>query len=222
VDRSTFFADYARQMYPPAIARDVAEALGHLDQAEGHLQKVLGQATQIELWGDPFDPQQLKRSGEHREDLRQVRLHAEEADERLQRALALQPERGELASNLVGARLLNFAALKFLYPLEMVEMWEKLGPRPTDDQIWTQWESEVYDQSHGRVPDLMGGISELRAHYRAAWLGEYTPFRLAFALGRWDAEYEYWRCMQEKFQGFFRHYKQGDALPSLDSFRPAQ
>jgi hypothetical protein len=222
VDRSTFFSDYARQMYSPAIARDVAEALGHLDQAEGHLQKVLGQATQIELWGDPFDPQQLKRSGEHREDLRQVRLHAEEADERLQRALALQPERSELGSNLVGARLLNFAALKFLYPLEMVEMWEKLGPRPTDDQIWTQWESEVSDQSHGRVPDLMGGISELRAHYREEWLGEYTPFRLAFALGRWDAEYEYWRRMQEKFQGFFRHYKQGDPLPALDSFRPAQ
>ena len=37
---------------------------------------------------------------------------------------------------------------------------------------------------------LMDRITELRPDYTVAeWLEEYTPYRLASALGRWDAEY---------------------------------
>lgn len=221
VDRGAFFSDYARMRYPASIAREVAEALSLLDQAENHLQKVLGQSTQLEVWRDPFEPAALQRSAERREDLRLTRLDAETADEHLQRALAFQPNFGELQSHLVGARLLNFAALKFLYALEMTERWKELGPKLSGEQLWYDWESEVVYADHGRLPDLMDAITELRTDYRTAWLAEYTPYRLGTALGRWDAEYEYWRRMQEKFRGFFARHQEGEPLPPMDTFSKA-
>jgi hypothetical protein len=73
----------------------------------------------------------------------------------------------------------------------------------------------VIEQNHGRIIDLMEAIGELREDYRSAWLSEYTPYRLATALGRWDGEFQYWRAMQERLRAFSRTRKDGDPLPPL-------
>jgi len=218
VDRAEFFSDYARLMYPAAIAPEVALALEKLSEAEVHLQKVLGQDTMVALWNDPFAPAELKRTAERREDLRQARLLAEEAQEHLYRALAVGGDAKTLNSLLLGSRLLDFAGLKFLTAIEVAERWRELSPRPTSEQWWNEWESEVVYQSHGRLADLMDAIMELREVYRSAWLAEYTPYRLGAALGRWDAEYEYWRRIQARFQAFAESFHEGDTLPPLESF----
>jgi hypothetical protein len=70
--------------------------------------------------------------------------------------------------------------------------------------------------------DLMDEITELRRIYRANWLAEYTPYRLGKALGRWDAEYEYWRGLQARFEALSREYKRGRPLPPLDSITKAR
>jgi len=222
VDQAQFFSDYAHLMYPVAVAPEVASALDKLARAEVQLQKVLGQATMVRLWDDPFAAASLKRSAEHSEDLRQTRLLAEEAQENLRRALALGGDPTTLNSLLLGASLLDYTGLKFLNTLEMADRWRNLSPRLTSEQLWYEWESEVVYQSHGRLADLMDAITELREVYRSAWLAEYTPYRLASALGRWDAEYEYWRKMQAKLRSFTDSFHEGDPLPPLDSFRPVQ
>jgi hypothetical protein len=63
----------------------------------------------------------------------------------------------------------------------------------------------------------MDGIMGLREAFRAGWLAEYSSYRLAAALGRWDAEYEYWRRLQERFRVFSTDFREGDTLPPLDT-----
>jgi hypothetical protein len=217
MDRTHFFSDYASVMYPPATAPEVAAALESLAKAEVSLQKVLGQETMLELWKDPFTPAALKHSAEHREDLRQTRLLAEDAEEHLLRALARGADPAALNSLLIGSRLLDYAGMKFQYAVEISERWRDLGPHPTGDQFWVLFESEVTTSDHARLADLMDAISELREPYRNAWLQEYMPYRLASALGRWDAEYEYWRRLQARFRAFLASYPSGEPLPSLEA-----
>jgi hypothetical protein len=69
--------------------------------------------------------------------------------------------------------------------------------------------------------DMMDGITETKEGYRAAWLEQYTPYRLGTALGRWDAEYEFWRQAQVKFEDLRTTFKTGDALPTLQQLTSA-
>jgi hypothetical protein len=45
---------------------------------------------------------------------------------------------------------------------------------------------------------------------------EYTPYRMGSALGRWDAEYQYWRGVHDRLRHFNDTTHEGDVLPSLD------
>jgi hypothetical protein len=102
---------------------------------------------------------------------------------------------------LIGARLLDYAGQKFQTPPELIDLWTRIGKtRPDADKWWNEWESQVVYQDHSRIVDLMDAITELRPLYRAKWLDQYYPYRLASALGRWDAEYEYWRRFQQRLQ----------------------
>ena len=218
VDRQHFFTDYARLLYPSNISTDVATALERLSQSETELQKVLGESTQFALWEDPFFPTYLKSLAQNQEHLRQTRLLAEEAESHLYPALASAPSATALSSLLVGARLLDYAGQKFQTPPELIEMWRQIGTtRPDNDKWWNEWESQVVYQDHSRIVDLMDAVTELRPLYRAEWLDEYSPYRLGSALGRWDAEYEYWRRCQKLLQQFSDSSHEGDALPRLET-----
>jgi hexosaminidase len=219
MDKATFFSDYARLMYPPAVVSDVATALDDLRQSESELQKVLGGETMIAMWRDPFNPQILKECTADQNDLRQTRLLAEDAETHLDRAISLGGDKTTLESLRFGSRLLDYAGQKFQTPPELEDLWRRLGPtRPADEAWWNEWGSMTIYQDHSRLVDLMDAITELRAQYRAAWLAEYTPYRLASAIGRWNAEYEYWRRMQSRLLTFSESSHQGDRLPALSSF----
>jgi len=217
VDRANFFSEYARLLYPPNISIDVASALTNLAQAETELQKVLGEATMTALWEDPFYPAHLPGLLRNQDHLRQERLLAEEAESNLDHALASGADPISLNSLLIGSRLLDYAGQKFQTPSDLIDLWRRVGAkRPDPDTWWNEWESQVVYQDHSRIVDLLDAITELRAAYRAEWLEEYTPYRLGSALGRWDAEYEYWRKFQQRLQQFSDSSHEGDALPPLE------
>ena len=75
----------------------------------------------------------------------------------------------------------------------------------------------LWDQ-HSRAADLMDEIGELRDIYRERWDAEYTPYRRATALARFDAELEYWRRFQARVWEFGRTFRQGANWPALESF----
>jgi hexosaminidase len=221
MDRQQFFADYARITYPASISTDVATALDKLSQSETELQKVLGEPTQSAMWEDPFASTYFKALAVNQGHLRQTRLLAEEAETRLYHALASGADPTTLNSLLVGARLLDYTGQKFQTPPELVDLWKRIGTtRPDADKWWNEWESQVVYQDHSRIVDLMDALMELRPLYRAEWLDEYSPYRLASALGKWDAEYEYWRRFQQRLQQFSDSSHEGDVLPPLEKLAP--
>ncbi len=218
VDRQNFFAGYSELTYPSAVAPEVAQALKDLEASELALQKAIGDDTMLALWRDPFAPAMLKQSTDHLGDLRQTRLLAEDAATRLDQALSEGGDPVTLQCLLVGSRLLDYAGERFQTAPELEKMWRSLGPkRPKDDEWWNNFESQVTYQDHSRIIDLMDAITELRPQYRAAWLDEYTAYRLDSALVRWDAEAEYWRELQDRFRTFSDSSHEGQSLPPLET-----
>lgn len=219
MDRANFFSNYAVLMYPANAAPDIASALANMNQAELDLQKVLGnEQTMLALWRDPFFPAYYKRLPAHQMDLRATRLHAEQAETALFHALNLGADPALLNSLMIGSELLDYAGQKFQTPVELSEMWGKLGPRrPDPESWWNNWESMVTHPDHSRLFDLMDRITNLRPDYRAEWLREYTPYRLGTALGRWNAEYQYWYGVHDKLEKFDATTQAGSILPPLDT-----
>ena len=124
MDRAHFFADYSAAVYGGRPAANVAAALEALDDAQQAMASAVGSEDMFRLWDDPFAPQTLSRVRAHVQDLRKARLKAEEAQERLQAVSTQYPE--SLASLLLGARLLDYAGMKFLYAVEIADIFAKL------------------------------------------------------------------------------------------------
>lgn len=202
-------------MYPRQAAPFAAEAYVELNAAEQSLQAAVGQETQHAAWENPFAPRVLAGVRGHRNDLSACRLHAEAAEEALYRALAVDSSDEELRTALVGAQLLDYTGMKYLYALEMEDAWATLRPRPARQQLIDVLNQGISSQVHSRTEDLMVAISELQESYRQAWLAQYTSYRLREALGRWDAEYEFWRSMQARLQDLEMDFRDHSILPSL-------
>jgi hypothetical protein len=171
------------------------------------------------LWDDPFAPDRLQRARAHLPDLRKARLAAEDAQERFARAQALQADSYSIPSLLLGARLADYAGLKFIYAVEIADIFARLGPGATRADISFWLDRQASARNHGRVGDLMDLISELKDEYRRAWEAEYTPYRLGSALGRFDAEYAYWLHVQVRLRDIQRNFQEGNPLPPVDSLR---
>jgi hexosaminidase len=217
MDRTSFFSDYARLMYPAAVASDLASALSNMAIAETDAKKLLGEQSMFALWEDPFFPTYYKKLAEHLEDLHQTRTHAEQAEAALLHAKAFGADPTTINSLLIGSELLDYAGEKFQTPLDLAAIWARIGPTRPDAEIWwNEWESQVTHYDHSYVTDLMDRITDLKPAYRSEWLEEYAPYRLGAALGRWDAEYQYWRGVHEKLRHFNDSTKVGDPLPPLN------
>jgi len=215
VDRARFFSEYSEQVYPDERSKNVASGLEEITQAELHLQKALGQETMTVMWRNPFTPAILQRCEEHRDDLRQARLLAEQAQVDFGRALAA-PDATGLASLLLGSRLIDYAGMKFLYAVEIAGGWRALGTSPSPNRLREEFIERVASQQHGRLVDLMDLLTELRPQYQQAWMSEYTPYRLGETLLRWDAEAQYWLRLQSRLEVYGEGYKQGP-LPQLET-----
>ncbi len=217
MDPNTFFSDYAAVMYPQSVAPEVASALENMSKAETEIQKLLGDQTMFALWWDPFFSAHYKTLPAHREDLHQARIHAEQAETFLFRAKQLGADPTTINSLMIGSQLLDYAGQKFQTALDLSDLWSKMGPkRPSSERWWNEWESQVTHYDHSFVVDLMDRITGLRPAYRDEWLAEYAPYRLGSALGRWDAEYQYWRGVHGKLREFNDITHEGDPLPPLE------
>jgi len=220
MNRAHFFSDYAASFYTAPVTAEVAPALEALAKAQQLLEEVLGSETIFRLWDDPLTAERLARLAAHRESFRNIRLLAEDAEEHLARALSLKEDDYSIPGLLVGARMLDYAGMKYIYALEIAGYFNTLGSHPSraDVQFYLGWESSA--RNHGRIMDLMDEISDLREVYRSAWLSEYTDHRLGSVMGRWNAEYEYWRRLQTRLWDVLHAFKDGDTLPTLEELRP--
>ena len=217
ISRDEFYDLYARIMFP-GHDKPVAAALRAVSEANAGLEKALGGRSMHRLWADPLDPANLARSRKHADLLRQSRLRAEDAQEALLQALDAGADRS-LEPLLFGARLLDYAALKNIYALEMEDYHRYVSADPRRNKYSLLFRVESAEQNHSRAMDLMDALSELRRDYERLWLEEYTPFRMGTALSRWTAEQEYWRVLQERMLALYWTFPEGGPMPPLDTFR---
>lgn len=220
LDPAAFFAVYASQRYKGDAAPRVAAALAALSDSRDALAKVVGDATMHRFWEDVLDPARLEKFAAHRDDLRRSRLRAEDAMESLMHAAEAMPADYTLPSLQLAAGMLDYLGMKCLYAVEMADYFRRAGPHPSSDELYLALRLEASAQNHGRIGDLMDTVTSLESDYEQAWRQEWTSYRLGSALGRWDAEYQYWRGLQARLDSFAGHFKKGDTLPPLDSFRP--
>ncbi len=220
VDADSYFSEYCRQMYPAAVAAEVAPALEELSSAEQIFSKVLEGPTIHRMWADPLDPVRLERLQANRDELRKARLLAESAQLRLRRALRMKGDPASLQSLLLGARMFDYLGMKSLYATEWAEYFRQLKDNPDPELASFYLNTQIAAKDHGMLADLMDAITELREEYREAWLEESTNYRLGTALARWDAECEYWRAMQARVFQVVRSHKKAEPFPSIESIRP--
>ncbi len=219
VDRSAFFSTYSRLTYAEPVASEVGPALEALSKARERLAEAIGSDTLLRLWDDALEPQRIEKSAAHREQLREGRLLAEDALERIGRALESAPGDDTLASLRLAAGMLDYLGMKYQYGVDIAEFFRRAGPHPSSKEIWLYLQYEISFEDHGHVADLMDTITGLRDEYEQAWDREWTAYRRRSALGRWDAEYEYWRAFQARLNAFTERMKPGDPMPPLESFR---
>ncbi|HKT12295.1 MAG TPA: family 20 glycosylhydrolase [Terriglobia bacterium] len=217
VDRSKFFSDYSRLMYPDAISAEVASALRDVTECESRLAMAVGDETGPQLWDDPFTPEKLSKIRAHLADLHAARVAAEDAQVHLSRALGLPGDHTMLPELLVEARLADYAGMKYLYADQISGFWQKLGKQPKPEDL-DFYGGEIYSHDHSRIADLMDIIGDLQDPYRAAWQQEYSPYRLQRVMGRLNAEFLYWWTIKKRLEYFVDHFHRGETLPPLDSF----
>ena len=217
VGRSQFFSDYAELVYPASIAKEVSSGLQSLSEAEARLADAIGEETGPQLWDDPFASNRLSRIHAHLKDIHAARLAAEDAQMYLGMALQEHVNHLALPELLLEARLADYATMKFLYADQISGFWQQLGksPKPSDLSFYS---GEIYSHDHSRIADLLDTIGGLQEPYCAAWLDEYTPYRLRRIMARFDGELDYWWTVKKRLEYFENHFRSGDTLPPLDSF----
>ena len=220
VGQDQFFSDYARQMYPPAVAAEAAAALTALAKSQETFSTALGGPTMLRFWDDPFEPSRLKRLQEQEKELRQARLWAEEAEAHLAKALELRGDPASLSSLLLGARMLDHLGMKNLHAVEIAGYFRMLGPGAPREKVNLLLRIQTASHNHGLIQDLMDSTTELKELYRQTWMAEYQTYRLGTALGKWDAEFQYWWAMQKEIQDVVGGLEPGEPVPPLESFRP--
>jgi hexosaminidase len=220
IERGSFFSDYARLMYPDAAAAHVAAALEALRQADDLLFEGLGGRTRFQMWLDPLEPERMKFYAGRRGQLREARIHAEQAQEHLLEALARGADPATLDGLLLGARTLDYAGMKPLFALQIADYVERCRSARDEAAVRLFLRIETADKDHSLLADLADTAMELKEEFARNWLNEFTRYRLGAALGRWDMEYQYWRRLQMNLDLFSRSYKQGQEVPALEAFRP--
>jgi len=213
MQRATFLAGYAHATFSATDAPHIANALAAIEQAQSSLRDALGSETSFRMWDDPFHASTLARARIHREDLRQARLESDAAIEDL---AATSPEAQQSLQELhLGARMIDFAAMKFEYAIEIADNFDALPQQPKADDISYLLKREVSARNHSRVDDLLDLSGELEQDYSTAWLRANKPYRLATAQARWRAEQEYWRHFQASVWTVCRDFKPGSPRPTL-------
>lgn len=109
-----------------------------------------------------------------------------------------------LFAMMAGAKMLDYISLKYIYSVEINQLWNEFYTTKN----FTEWESKIYFEVaykyHTRIGDLMDDISQLKLNFTQAWLNEYTPFRLEIALAKYDIELQFWLRLQSRMAEYLK------------------
>ena len=218
MNRGRFFSDYAQLVYSTPVAAEVVPGLEAITRAQTHLSHAIGDnETLRRMWEDPLTPEHLDLLRAHREDLRQARLAAEDAQAHFSEALQQGGDRFTLADLLLEARMLDYSGMKGLYAVGLFDFWHQLGSHPKHADVQFYLSGEMSNHDHSRLADLVDAMADLQEGYKEAWKDAYTPYRQGTMLVRFDTEIQRWYSLQRRLSHFPNDFHDGDTLPPLES-----
>ena len=216
VDRANFYSEYTKALYPPDVASLFEKSFNSLMESQSLLKKTFGE-TDAAIWANPFSPRSLKIVEDNKDNIRNGRIAAEDAQIYIREAQRFGVDTITLFAMFTGARMLDYLALKYLYASEIAELWKKLYENPKDQSLHGLIFREVTFKYHTRTSDLLDAITELKKIFQQAWLNEYTLFRLGVVTGKYDLEFQFWLKLQRKLEDINRNNRGDEPLPSLES-----
>lgn len=203
LDSVNFFKNYAATQYPATHAALFENALKNLEQSANLIENSIGNSSEV-FWHNPFEPDRMRLSVANLPKLSKARLLAQQAQIAIGELLTSATDSTTLFAMMVGAKMLDYISLKYIYSVEINELWNEFYTT----KIFTEWESKIYFEVvykyHTRIADLMDDISQLKLNFKQAWLNEYTPFRLEIALAKYDNELQFWLRLQSNMAKYLK------------------
>ncbi len=214
VNQETYFIDYAKTQYQPVVAELVGKALMSLSSAESLIRKAVG-ATDPAIWANPFTSRSLKMIESNKENLRNGRLAAEDAQVLIRSAIKYRIDTLSLTAMLAGAKMLDYIGLKYIYAGEIAGYWKQLSEKPNRDDFTLFISRETRAKYHSRTSDMQDAILETKDIFLKAWQNEYEPYRIGVATGKFDMEFQFWLRFQRRLENL--SFREGEPLPALES-----
>lgn len=214
VNREVFLNGYARAETSANTSAHLHKAFTALLQSQALLRKIFD-GTDEAFWSNPFEAENLAKAREHVADISQSRLLAEDAQANARLGMEISGDSSTFYSILVGAKLLDYLALKYIYAGEIAGFWEGVQKATDKKETMRLLHNEVIWKYHSRVADMLDAVVETKEYFRRAWLHEYTPFRMGVALGKYDYEFQYWLRLQRRLVRVDEDFKKTGTLPDL-------
>jgi len=95
--------------------------------------------------------------------------------------------------------MIDFAALKHVYPREIADFRGRTGPRPGPRKASSLIHNGAAFKCRARTSGMMDAISVIKDRFREAGLPESTPFRLNIALAEFDMKLTIRRRLRRGF-----------------------
>jgi hypothetical protein len=170
------------------------------------------------FWLDPWSSAGIAKADKMRPNLATARLHAEQAIDLIETALATDPslrEKNALRAMELGARRIDFIALKFQLSDEMRAAYAEAYDQQHDRKKDSLTSNLLYSISsnNGRCEDLRDGFSLLKDLYRDSWLAENRPYWLGNVLVRYDLQIQLWQKRGEDIDTLINNFNATHTLP---------
>jgi hypothetical protein len=196
-DKHRFVEQYAFLKFEDASYRSgMIKALNKIQEANDSLSAVFPSAAQNQAWVDPFREYFLKEVRERKATLQHSRLAAESALETLVRLEKNYPDDKLIQSLNIMTRMIDYTAMRALFAEYIHTRWTSPAEKGKYQGFFLFY--DLAGHCHSKATDLIDFFSELKADYEKAYLNEYTKFKLAAALARFDNEIQFWQKIQIK------------------------
>jgi hexosaminidase len=216
IQQNEFFKQYTSLQYSSTVADKVATGLQLLETGNILLNECF-HGTIAAFWDNPFSANNIKLAKANINNLRKGRLAVESAQAYFKFTLDTSKDTSSVFAYKTGARMLDYLALKYLYAIEITDLWNQFYKYSDKDEWKKIIFYEVAFKYHTRTSDMMDAIFQLKEMFAEASSHEYGTSRKKVALAKYNNEFQFWWKLQLKLSTFLKNYKIGDNFPTLSS-----
>jgi hexosaminidase len=213
VDAAPYEASFGQIFY--------GDTSGRINQAQAEIMAAedLIDVSDDTFWLDPWSPAGVVKADKLRANIPAARLHAEQAIELIETALATDPslrEKDSLRAMELGARRIDFIGLKFQLSDEVRDTYAQAYAQQHDHSKDNATRNllDSISSMNGRCQDLRDGFSLLKNLYRESWLAENRPYWIDNVLVRYDLQTQLWEKRGEDIDTIIHTFETTRALPA--------